>query len=106
MRAGKLDEVITIEAISDGPPDEYGISAPVWAAFASVRAQVLQQSTDEYLRGYGEGAAAVIIYRIRWLDGLTVKHRVVRKGTAFNIKEIKEIGRRVGLELRCEEVRG
>ncbi|MBN9018451.1 MAG: phage head closure protein [Rhizobiales bacterium] len=105
MRAGKLDHVITIEAVSDGVPDAYGVSEPAWSAFATVRAQILQQTTDEYLRGYGEGSATVVSFRLRWIDGVTVKHRVIRTGVAFNIREIKEIGRRAGLELRCEEIR-
>lgn len=105
MRAGKLDKVITIDAYSAGVPDDYGVTAAGWSTIATVRAQVLQQSTDEYLRGYGEGAATVVIFRARWLDGVTVEHRVTYGGTAYNIREVKEIGRRVGLELRCEEVR-
>ncbi|MBN8998499.1 MAG: phage head closure protein [Rhizobiales bacterium] len=105
MRAGKLDRTIRIDTYEAGTPDDYGIAADGWEAVATVRAQILQQATDEYLRGYGEGAATVVIFRIRWLDGVTVEHRVTYDGAAYNIREVKEIGRRVGLELRCEEVR-
>ncbi len=105
MRAGKLDKVITIEAYATGTPDELGVSTPGWSEWATVRADLLQSSTEEYLRGYGEGAETTVIFRTRWLDGVTTAHRVTYAGAFYNIKETKEIGRRVGLELRCEVVR-
>jgi SPP1 family predicted phage head-tail adaptor len=105
MRAGKLDRVITIDRYAPGAPDDYGNSSPAWTPFATMRAQMVQSSTDEYLRGYGEGADTVLIFRTRWLDGVTTEHRVGYGGRQFNIRETKEIGRRDGLELRCEEVR-
>lgn len=104
MRAGQLDRSITIQAFSntvlpDGSPVE------AWANFATTRAQLVQASTDEFLAGYGESDRTVIIFRTRWLDGVTTDHRVQYEGKNLNIRETKEIGRRRGLELRCEEVR-
>ena len=46
-----------------------------------------------------------IVFRMRWLAGVTVVNRVVFDGKALNIRGVMEIGRRNGLELRCEEVR-
>ncbi|SKA26334.1 phage head closure protein [Consotaella salsifontis] len=105
MRAGKLDRIITIDAYTAGEPDEYGNSVPGWNGFATLRAQLVSMSTDEYLRAYGEISESVIVFRTRFLDGVTTTHRVGYEGRHFNIKEVKEIGRRKGLELRCEEVR-
>lgn len=101
MRAGKLDRVISIDAYTEGVPDEYGNSVPVWVAFATVRAQIVQASTEEFLRSYGETAETAIIFRTRFMEGVTTAHRVVYEGRNFNIREVKEIGRREGLELRC-----
>ncbi len=107
MRAGKLDKVIQIEAVVQAQPDEYGVVDPAGGAVTSrtVRAQVIQASTEEYLRGYGEGENTAIIFRTRFVDGVTTDDRLGYAGRVFNIREVKEIGRRVGLELRCEEVR-
>jgi len=107
MRAGKLDKSISIETLGLGEPDKYRVATPGGSVIESrpVRAQILQQSTEEYLRGYGEGANTAIIFRIRFLVGVTTDHRIGYAGRIFNIREVKEIGRRVGLELRCEEVR-
>ncbi len=105
MRAGHLDREITIQTFNAEGADEYGTPAEAWTDLAAMRAQLIQANTDEYLRAYGEGAATAVIFRTRWLDGVTTEHRVVYDGRNLNIREIREIGRRNGLELRCEEVR-
>jgi len=108
MRAGKLDRQIEIETLGPVTPNEYGVSDPADAAFwinHSVRAEIVQSSTQEYLRGYGEGGNTGIIFRIRFMPGVSPDRAVVYEGRRFNIREVTEIGRRKGLELRCEEVR-
>ena len=104
MRAGRLDREITIQAFSS-TVDEYGTPVEAWNDFATVRAQIIQTSTEEALRAYGETDALAVVFRIRWLAGVTTDHRVVYEGKNLNIRETKEIGRRKGLELRCDEVR-
>ena len=104
MRAGNLDRLINIQSFSN-TVDEYGTPVEAWTDFATVRAQLVQASTDEFLAGYGQSDNTVMIFRTRWIDGLTTEHRVVHSGKNLNIREIKEIGRHHGLELRCEEVR-
>ena len=105
MRAGKLDRVITIQVYTRTGTTPGGAPIMAWSDVATVRAQLLQASTEEYQRAYGEGGNTAVIFRIRWLDDVTVEHRVVYEGKNLNIRETKEIGRRHGLELRCEEVR-
>lgn len=105
MRAGKLDRTIEIQTYGTTGVDEYGTPTEGWTAFATVRAQIVQSSTDEFLAAFGETDKTAIVFRARWLDGVTTDHRVVYEGKALNIRETKELGRRQGLELRCEEVR-
>ena len=104
MRAGRLDREITIQSFAAGV-DELGTPDQTWATFATVRAQLVQASTEEFLRGHGETDAMAVVFRIRWLAGVTTNHRVQYEGRSLNIREVKEIGRRRGLELRCDEVR-
>ena len=104
MRAGKLDRSIKIQAFTS-TVDEYGTPVEAWTDLATVRAQIVEASTEEYQRAYGEGGNTVVVFRIRWLAGVTTAHRVVYAGSNLNIRDVKEIGRRKGLELRCEEVR-
>ncbi|MCR5856576.1 phage head closure protein [Mesorhizobium sp. J428] len=105
MRAGQLDREITIQAQTRTGTTPAGTPQFAWTTFATVRAQIVQASTQEYLRGYGETDNLGVVFRIWWLDGVTTEHRVHYAGKTLNIRETKEIDRRKGLELRCEEVR-
>lgn len=100
MRAGKLDKSITIERFARSV-DDFGTETEAWSAVATVRAQLIQASTEEALRAYGMESATVAFFRIRHRDGITLADRVVYAGQAYDLKEIKELGRREGLELRC-----
>lgn len=104
MRAGKLDRTIKIQTLASSVND-YGTPIEDWSDLATVRAQIVQQSTDEFLRTYGETDSFAAVFRIRWLADVTTDCRVSHDGKYLNIREVKEIGRRQGLELRCEEVR-
>jgi SPP1 family predicted phage head-tail adaptor len=102
MRAGKLDREIVIQTYSTAGVDAYGTPTEGWIELATVRAGVVQSGTEEFLRAYGENSEMAIFFRTRFLDGVTTKHRVEYNGSYFNIREVKEIGRRKVLELRCE----
>lgn len=105
MRAGKLDRTLTIER-STYEVDDYGNPVFTWTPLATMRAQVVEASTTEYIRNYGASSENVTVFRTRWLNGVTLADRVVADGVIFDIKDIKEIGRRRGLELRCVALGG
>ncbi|WP_126978523.1 head-tail adaptor protein [Frigidibacter oleivorans] len=100
MRAGALDRTLTIERATFAV-DAAGTPVATWAAIATVRAQKLQSSTEEFMRSFGEAAETVAIFRIRWLGGISVTDRVTCDGIVYDLKEAKELGRREGLDLRC-----
>lgn len=103
MRAGKLDKTITIErpVISLGP---YRETHTGWEPVATMRAQIINAATEEFIRGQGASAETSIVFRMRWLDGVTTEQRITYDGGAFDIKEIKELGRQRGMDLRCVRV--
>jgi len=103
MRAGNLDRVIQIERESTAL-DLYGAPIRVWSGYATMRAQVLQFATDDTESTRGNTTDTKITFRMRWMDGLTLDNRVSYQGQAFVIRQIKEIGRRVGLDVVCERV--
>jgi SPP1 family predicted phage head-tail adaptor len=105
MRSGKLDKLITIERSGEAV-DDYGRVTTGWTALATVRAEILQASTAEFLRAFGEAEQTGIAFRIRFIPGVTVNtnDRVTHAGQAYGLVEVKEIGRRKGLELRAERV--
>lgn len=104
MRSGRLDREIIIESLTT-TANEFGTPHEVWTAVACARAELLQSTAAEFLRGYGEAQTIVAVFRTRWIDGISTEHRVRYDGKHLHIREIKEIGRRRGLELRCEQVR-
>lgn len=99
MRAGSLDRIITVQRASE-IRDELGQVTQTFATIATLRAAKIQASTTEFLQGAGLQGEAAVIFRTRWLDGLTVRDRVLCEGIAHDIKELKEIGRRKGLDIR------
>lgn len=103
MRAGNLDRVITIERRTTGL-DLYGTVTDTWALVTTMRAQVIQFATDDREGSRGGTTDTTITFRTRWLDGVTLEHRVTYQYQAFKIGKIVEIGRRVGLDIMCERV--
>jgi SPP1 family predicted phage head-tail adaptor len=102
MRAGKLDQTIEIRRQVNDAVDPYGNPVPgTISTVATMRAQIIQASTEEFIRGWGANSEAVMIFRTRWFDDVTLADGVRHDGVDYNLKEIKPIGRRRGLELRC-----
>ncbi|WP_425963788.1 phage head closure protein [Rhizobium nepotum] len=100
MRAGNLDRSITVQTFTSTVND-YGTPIETWTDVATVRAQIIQSSTEEYLTN-GASDTTSIIFRTHYFQGLTTSNQVVYEGETFNVREVKEIGRRKGLDLRCE----
>lgn len=105
MRAGKLTNTITIERLVEAP-DDYGVLRQTWTPIATVKAEIVQTSTQEFLKTAGESAETVVVFRIRYLEGVTPADRILHATGRYDVKEIKEIGRRRGLEIRSRGASG
>lgn len=105
MRAGRLDRTIKIQR-SQYIVDEAGNPKYTWSTIATVRAELVQASTEEFMRAYGVTDETAVIFRIRYIANLTTADRIVYDGENHNIREIKEIRRRRGLEIRTLTVAG
>ena len=99
IRAGKLDRQIVIERQTETVVAS-GAVLETWAPVATVRAELVQRSADEYLTGYGEAETGNAVFRIRHLAGITTADRVTCDGSTYDIDEIVELGRKRALELR------
>ncbi|MCQ1779154.1 phage head closure protein [Neorhizobium galegae] len=104
LNIGDMDRRITIERESETLSPS-GDPRKIWAPVATIWAEVLQQSASEFFTGYGEAETGTVIFRVRYRPGVTTADRVIHDGTAYGIKEIKEIGRRDALELRGEALK-
>lgn len=103
MRAGNLDRVIDLQRRNTGL-DLYGTPMETWTTFANVRAQLLQNASDYREGARGTATHTVITFRTRWLDLVTLEDRVMYQGQHFDIRDLKEIGRRIALDITCERV--
>jgi SPP1 family predicted phage head-tail adaptor len=98
MRAGGLDRRVTLQRFTV-TTDDYGEEIQTWSDLATVFAEVRQQSGREFIAAAQVQADRLVVFFIRWFSGLTVLDRVSYAGTLHDIVEVREIGRRDGVEL-------
>lgn len=101
MRAGRLDRRIRIEKYGPGVDDGWGNPSPGYTPLGTYRAEMLKGSSEEFFRAGGMAEVEALVFRLRYLAGISTADRVAHRGQYFNIVETKEIGRRQGLEIRC-----
>lgn len=106
MRAGQLNRRIQITRTTTvANPDEPWIPGePTTVVVASVRAALVQQGTEEFMRSYGESQVTAVVFRIRFRSDVELTDQVVFDGQTYDLIETKEIGHRDGLELRAKVV--
>ncbi len=101
MRAGDLDRKITLQRATVAP-NEFNESVETWADLARVSAKYTPVADGERFRA-GERAAEVQArFLIRWssqVASVNPKDRLVFDGRIYAITNVKEIGRREGLEI-------
>ncbi len=100
IRGGKLQHQISIERESESVAPSGTVSS-VWLPIATIRAELVQRNTQEFLSGFGDAEGGSAVFRVRYLEGVTLADRVAHGSGRFDIDEIIELGRKRGLELRC-----
>lgn len=102
MRAGSLDRLIEIQ-VATVTYDEYRNQSTAWATLVSLRAQLINRLIDSR-EGQNATTDSTVSFRTYFYPGVTLDHRVVFEGQAYSIKSLKELGRRVGLEITAEKI--
>ncbi|KYH00127.1 head-tail adaptor protein [Bradyrhizobium sp. DOA1] len=103
MRAGSLDRVIEIQRRTTGL-DHYGTPVEAWTTFATMRAQLLKNATDDREGARGHTTDAVLTLRMYYFASLSLNDRLLYEEKHFEITGITEIGRRVGMDVTCQRV--
>ncbi len=67
----------------------------------TLRAEMISPSREEFFRAYGQSEELSVIFRTRYVAGVTTADLIELDGQRFDIKQVAEIGRRKGLELRA-----
>ena len=102
IQAGKLTSVITVERLWEVITPTGAVTED-WTAVATIRAERVESKTEEFLAGFGDADKRTLVFRIRWRPGITTNDRIFYDGEVYNLKEVLEIGRRHGLELRLTQ---
>lgn len=100
MRSGTLRRVIKVQRATE-TINEAGTAAQTWSDIATLRAEVVRQSVEEFLSPQGARDESVVVFRTRFFSDLFTSDRVAFDGDHWNIREIAEIGNQRGLEIRC-----
>lgn len=103
--AGKRAHVVEIQQRTDSL-SAAGTPVTTWQSKATLRAEIITRSTEEFQRGFGSSDETVIIFRTLYLEGVSMADRVRFEGQSFDIREVTRIGRRRGLEMRCVAISG
>jgi SPP1 family predicted phage head-tail adaptor len=104
MRSGTLRYQVEVQKATT-TVDAFGTPQNTWQTFATVRAEVVQRSTEEFLRNQGASDEQIVVFRTRYLDSISNADRILFEETAHNIKEIVPDPMRRHMEIRTNTVR-
>jgi SPP1 family predicted phage head-tail adaptor len=103
IRAGKLDRRIVIQGkvivISDSGEEQV-----TWSQLANVWAEKVESTGAERYAAQQLIGRAMSTFRFRWNQAtsqVTAGHQILYNGRAYDILDVREIGRREGLEVDC-----
>ena len=104
IRSGALDKRITIEQATRTRETVYGSEALTWSTFATVWAEVKEESSVERVRNDLRTLTRVSSVMIRYLPGLTAQMRIVLPDSrVMQIVSIHEVGRKIAWRMTVEE---
>ena len=102
MRAGDLDRRITIWRMGEEQQDPGGGWIPAQPELvATVWAAVQQTGGREFLDAAQVTAERRVVFRIRYRSDIQQDWWIEYGGWKHDVHEIRELGRREGLELHC-----
>jgi len=101
MRAGSLDRRVTIRRQSQNR-NEYNELENVWNDVRTVAASRTDLSATERFVAGQLYAVRAVTFRTRYMADLLPTDRLVCEGVTYEVKGIRELGRREGLEIAAE----
>ncbi|PBB85733.1 phage head closure protein [Mesorhizobium sp. WSM3876] len=103
IAAGRLDRRINIQRVTEGRDPTYGAVTETWADWKTgVPAGLTQSTGREFLNVDQPVSERRKLFLIRYIADLTFRDRVVFESANYDIKDIREIGRRRFQEVQCE----
>jgi SPP1 family predicted phage head-tail adaptor len=103
MRAGSFDRIIVIERqFPTGTTDSLGQAITEWRPVHKAWAAKLHKSEDEAFAASQRYAQRTVTFRTYWLNDVTETDRLECDGVYVDIKGVREIGFREGIEIAGE----
>ena len=98
MRSGDLDKTIELQyAVT--VQDAFGEPVETWATLATVAAKVQPQRGSERFTAEQVVGKAVVTFKLRYRTDLSVLNRIRYNSRDYDIHDVRELGRREGLEI-------
>ena len=102
IHAQRFRDLLTIQQATEAR-DSYNQPVAAWATWKQVYGRLWPISGRERFLAAQTHAETNYRARIRWLEGLTIKHRISFNGRTFDITYIADDGRRRELVLDLVE---
>lgn len=108
LRTGNLRHVLTVQYQSSTTDDGYGGTIPVWATYATVRAEKRPLFGRDMILAQSAQSVASAKYKIRYLSGLNSTMRIVEGGVTYEIigEPVDVHGQGKWHEVLCKTVGG
>lgn len=101
MKAGNLDQRVTLERLVEGE-DKYGDPYSAWTALATVWAAVEPLVGREYMAALQVQASVTTRIRMRYRPSVLPTDRVLHEGRAYSIESVIDVrSARRELQLMC-----
>lgn len=92
IEPGRLTKRLTIEEATE--TNTGGDVTQAWSEIAKRWGEPVSQSAREFYTAKAVHADATHVWRIRYYEGLSPKHRIVWNSRTFNIVSIENVGER------------
>lgn len=100
IRIGGFDRPITIQDVAE-VRDSYGGITETWTDSAYTWGHIVQNWGGERFNEEQRQGTNTIMFMIRWVAGLSAKHRLIYDDRIYNIMAVTEMGRHDVLQVIC-----
>lgn len=100
--AGRLDRYVTLLRESTTGHDSLNEPVMEWIPVRRFKAERINKSEDERFAVEQRYGVRVVTFRARWFEGIAETDRIECEGLEYDIKGLKELGRRRDLDIAAE----
>lgn len=100
LRIGGLDRPITVQDVVD-VRDAFGGIMETWTDSGYTWGHIVQNWGGERFNDEQRQGTNTIMFIIRWVAGLSAKHRLIYDDRIYNVMSVAEMGRRDALQVIC-----